>query len=211
MPWHIVISKTEALTLEIDIPNEVWIQLSHWLYHDIWHMIHHDIYISVININTYTINCYFMIHMGVSLNGGTPKWMVYNGKPQIKRTSWGNPPFKETPIYEYQYLPSFATQPEGFHSRRPKLPKVVEYWKTSADPMSFASKNEVPWDFTCFFKFGCCCCWLLLLLLLLLLVGLVWNIHFSPTYIVSYFVLYMSYCQVLWCTLAQVMDHFGDA
>ena len=37
----------------------------------------------------------------------------------------------------------------------------------------------------------CCCC------------GSLWNIHFSPTHIVSYFVLYMSYCQVLWCTLAQ--------
>ena len=38
-------------------------------------------------------------------------------------------------------------------------------------------------------------------------VAVVWNIHFSPTHIVSYFVLYMSYCQVLWCTLAQGSSH----
>ena len=35
--------------------------------------------------------------MGVSLNGGTPKWMVYKENP-IKMDDLGVPPFKETPI-----------------------------------------------------------------------------------------------------------------
>ena len=33
--------------------------------------------------------------MGVSKNGGTPKWMVYNGKP-IKMYDLGIPLFSET-------------------------------------------------------------------------------------------------------------------
>ena len=33
--------------------------------------------------------------MGVSKNGGTPKWMVYMEKP-IKMDDLGVPPFKET-------------------------------------------------------------------------------------------------------------------
>jgi len=38
--------------------------------------------------------------MDVSENRGTPKWMVYNGKPYENGMIWGeNPPFSETPIY----------------------------------------------------------------------------------------------------------------
>ena len=39
-----------------------------------------------------------VIHMGVSKNRGTPKWMVYNGNT-IKMDDLGVPPFKETPIW----------------------------------------------------------------------------------------------------------------
>ena len=35
--------------------------------------------------------------MGVSINGGTPKWMVYEGNP-IEMDDLGVPPFMETPI-----------------------------------------------------------------------------------------------------------------
>jgi len=38
-----------------------------------------------------------IIHMGVSKNSGTPKWMVYNGNP-IKMDDLGNPLFSETSI-----------------------------------------------------------------------------------------------------------------
>ena len=41
--------------------------------------------------------------MGVSKNTGTPKWIVYNGKP-IKMDDLGVPLFLETPIYIYTYL-----------------------------------------------------------------------------------------------------------
>ena len=36
--------------------------------------------------------------MGVSKNRGTPKWMVYNGKPN-KMDEFGIPLFLETPIW----------------------------------------------------------------------------------------------------------------
>ena len=35
-------------------------------------------------------------YMGVSKNRGTPKWMVYNGKPYLKWMIWGYPYFSET-------------------------------------------------------------------------------------------------------------------
>ena len=37
--------------------------------------------------------------MGVSKNRGTPKWMVYNGKPYFLMDDLGVPLFSETPIY----------------------------------------------------------------------------------------------------------------
>ena len=41
------------------------------------------------------------IHMGVSKNRDTPKWMVYNGNP-IKMDDLGVPLFSETPIYHLE-------------------------------------------------------------------------------------------------------------
>ena len=35
--------------------------------------------------------------MAVSENGGTPKWMVYNGKPLLKWMIWGYPYFRKHP------------------------------------------------------------------------------------------------------------------
>ena len=39
--------------------------------------------------------------MGVSKNNGTPKWMVYDGKPYFLMDDLGVPLFLETPIYRY--------------------------------------------------------------------------------------------------------------
>ncbi len=39
--------------------------------------------------------------MGVSKNKGTPKWMVYNGKPYFQMDDLGVPLFWETPIYHH--------------------------------------------------------------------------------------------------------------
>ena len=38
-------------------------------------------------------------YMGVSKNRGTPKWMVYSGKPYWNGWFWGYPFFSETPIW----------------------------------------------------------------------------------------------------------------
>ena len=44
------------------------------------------------------------IYMGVSKNSGTPKWMVYNGKPYYsKLDDLGVPLFLETPIYIHHH------------------------------------------------------------------------------------------------------------
>ena len=40
--------------------------------------------------------------MGVSKNRGTPKWMVYNGKPYYLMDDLGVPLFSETSIYPKQ-------------------------------------------------------------------------------------------------------------
>ena len=37
------------------------------------------------------------MYMGVSKYSGTPKWMVYNGKPYYKMDDLGVPKFTETP------------------------------------------------------------------------------------------------------------------
>ena len=38
--------------------------------------------------------------MGVSLNGGTPKWMVYNGKPYLNGWFGGTPIFGNTQMLQ---------------------------------------------------------------------------------------------------------------
>ena len=54
---------------------------------------------SILSKSKYVSNI-VCIHMGVSKNRGTPKWMVYvyNGK-LIKMDDLGVPVFLETPIY----------------------------------------------------------------------------------------------------------------
>ena len=55
---------------------------------------------------TYISNMYLYNnkHMGVSINGGTPKWLVNKGTPS-KIDDLGVPPFMETPIWIfYMYL-----------------------------------------------------------------------------------------------------------
>ena len=52
-------------------------------------------------------------HMGVSENGDTPKWMVYNGNP-IQMDDWGVPPFQETSI-TYWFSPLIHCCWQNFH------------------------------------------------------------------------------------------------
>ena len=47
--------------------------------------------------------------MGVSINIGTPKWMVYDGKPYFLMDDLGVPLFLETPICVMNITLSGAT------------------------------------------------------------------------------------------------------
>ena len=63
--------------------------------------------------------------MGISKNRGTPKWMVYNGKPN-KIDDLGIPLFLETPICFVVFCPAFKTprlKPEIFSAPEQKGPK----------------------------------------------------------------------------------------
>ena len=54
--------------------------------------------------NATTTKCFFvslrvmLSYVGVSKNNGTPKWMVYNGKPYEQMDDLGVPLFLETPM-----------------------------------------------------------------------------------------------------------------
>ena len=45
-----------------------------------------------------------VVHMGVSKNRGTPKWMVFNGKPCQNGWFWGITIFGNTHIYIYMFF-----------------------------------------------------------------------------------------------------------
>ena len=54
--------------------------------------------------------------MGVSQNWGTPKWMVYNGKPYQKMDDLGgNPPYFLEPPICLGILASLAFKNQGIH------------------------------------------------------------------------------------------------
>ena len=55
----------------------------------------------------------YYIYMGVSKNRGTPKWMVYGGKPYLLMDDLGVPLFLETPIYKYLFFDLPLTQSES--------------------------------------------------------------------------------------------------
>ena len=38
-------------------------------------------------------------YVGVSINGGTQKWLIYKGKSQSKMDDLRSPPFYETPMW----------------------------------------------------------------------------------------------------------------
>ena len=43
-----------------------------------------------------------IIDMGVSVNGGIPKWMVYKGKSHLEMDkNWGYPSFRKPPYVYY--------------------------------------------------------------------------------------------------------------
>ena len=45
----------------------------------------------------------YNLHLDVSENSGTPKWMVYNGNPLLKWMIWGHHYFRKHPQKVYIY------------------------------------------------------------------------------------------------------------
>ena len=84
--------------------------------------------------------------MGVSKNCGTPKCIVYNGKP-FKMDNLGVPPFRETSIYTYIY----KLQTKVFVLEQIQDPKKNHHKNLLADPyesltaeISFAKLSRFP-------------------------------------------------------------------
>jgi len=66
--------------------------------------------------------------MEVSINGGTPKWMVYSGKAENKMDeNWGYPHFRKPPYGHIMYCKKVdltipvGTQPEVSEAKRSKM------------------------------------------------------------------------------------------
>jgi hypothetical protein len=69
-------------------------------------------------------------HLGVSINGETPKWMVYNGKSCLEMDDdWGYPDFRKPPcrsspltIFWFQSFPFLIF----FAKLRPSRPSILQ-------------------------------------------------------------------------------------
>ena len=61
---------------------------------------------------------FIFLHMGVSKNWGTPKWMVYNGTIPIKMDDLGGKPTnkKETPIFSQRDIVAISWKFRGMDS-----------------------------------------------------------------------------------------------
>ena len=80
--------------------------------------------------------------MGVSKNGGTPKWMVYNGKPLLKWMIWG-----------YHY---FRKHPDPLKPQFPLATSLGSVWYNLCVQ---ASNNKIPPHERCTKFSGRCCRW----------------------------------------------------
>ena len=84
----------------------------------------------------------YKVYMGVSKNGGTPKWMVYMESP-IKIDDLGVPPFKETSIWcwwlsipsqGYHHFPCEKPPPIRSRWRAPWMGFGCGYWRVLTFP-----------------------------------------------------------------------------
>ena len=73
------------------------------------------------NVSTYLVtyslthSSSLNVHMGVSWNGGTPKWMVYKGQFQSKMDDLGVPPYFRKPPYIIAISLIFHSLIDGIH------------------------------------------------------------------------------------------------
>ena len=63
--------------------------------------------------------------MGVSKNRGTPKWMLYYGKPYIKMDDLGMPLFLKTPMYGWIELLNHLCHRRHHHASCQALPVAM--------------------------------------------------------------------------------------
>ena len=64
------------------------------------------------------------VYMGVSQNTGTPKWMVYNGKPYEQMADLGGTIILETPFYAEGHYIHCPIQTMFFSYGRP----IPQFW-----------------------------------------------------------------------------------
>ena len=99
-----------------------WNSYTAWDIQD--YLVHQEIQIdtfSLIHPHKYTC-VYIYIYTGVSKNRGTPKWMVYNGKPYWNGWFGGfNPLFSETSIYYFNHINPICIP---FHP----IPSISIFW-----------------------------------------------------------------------------------
>ena len=82
--------------------------------------------------------------MDVSKNRGTPKWMVYNGKPYEQMDDLGVPLFLETPIYRitsYKNLPRSAGG--SFNHHRSQIQTVSQMYTAPEKGMDGYNWGEI--------------------------------------------------------------------
>ena len=85
-------------------------------------------------------------HVDVSKNRGTPKWMVYNGKPLLKWMIWGYPYFWKHPCHVKGFACfCFSIAPNDF---RNALCPAVSNWGRVAQWIFFSrhKKPTIGWD-----------------------------------------------------------------
>ena len=70
--------------------------------------------------------------MGVSKNSGTPKWMVYNGKPGMKMDDLGVPLFLETSIF---WILVGSWNPPRFCERTAEVDSLFARRKEFSEPV----------------------------------------------------------------------------
>ena len=97
---------------------------------------------------------YILYYKGVSKNKGTPKWMVYNGKPLLKWMIWGYPYFWTHPYTDCRCFaivsgqswdPEGSCQVSGCQATTARCRRWLNGEVTGRHPKKVAQQRETLW------------------------------------------------------------------